>query len=76
MQHGNMRETVAKFPLVENSAAINDFYPLQSQGSYKTLPLHCKGKWMDAKLEFLRGTLDVLILKALIWGPVHGCRSR
>ncbi len=24
------------------------------------------------KLEFLRGTLDVLILKALIWGPLHG----
>jgi PadR family transcriptional regulator PadR len=28
---------------------------------------------MDAsKLEFVRGTLDVLILKALIWGPLHG----
>jgi PadR family transcriptional regulator, regulatory protein PadR len=26
----------------------------------------------DAKLEFLRGTLDVLILKALVWGPQHG----
>jgi transcriptional regulator len=25
-----------------------------------------------AKLEFFRGTLDVLILKALIWGPLHG----
>lgn len=25
-----------------------------------------------AKLEFLRGTLDVLILKALFWGPLHG----
>jgi transcriptional regulator len=24
------------------------------------------------KLEFLRGTLDVLILKALMWGPLHG----
>ena len=24
------------------------------------------------KLEFLRGTLDVLILKALVWGPQHG----
>ena len=24
------------------------------------------------KLEFLRGTLDVLILKALAWGPLHG----
>ena len=27
---------------------------------------------MDTKLEFLRGTLDVLILKALVWGPLHG----
>jgi transcriptional regulator len=27
---------------------------------------------MDIKLEFLRGTLDVLILKALVWGPLHG----
>jgi transcriptional regulator len=25
-----------------------------------------------AKLELVRGTLDVLILKALIWGPLHG----
>ncbi|KAA6463061.1 PadR family transcriptional regulator [Acidobacteria bacterium AB60] len=25
-----------------------------------------------SKLEFLRGTLDLLILKALIWGPLHG----
>ena len=25
-----------------------------------------------AKLEVLRGTLDVLILKALVWGPLHG----
>ena len=24
------------------------------------------------KLELFRGTLDVLILKALIWGPLHG----
>lgn len=28
---------------------------------------------MDAeRLEFLRGTLDILILKTLIWGPLHG----
>jgi PadR family transcriptional regulator, regulatory protein PadR len=25
-----------------------------------------------ARLEFIRGTLDVLILKALVWGPLHG----
>ncbi|HEY6372238.1 MAG TPA: PadR family transcriptional regulator [Candidatus Sulfotelmatobacter sp.] len=31
------------------------------------------GVRMDtAKLEFVRGTLDVLILKALVWGPLHG----
>ena len=26
----------------------------------------------SAKLELFRGTLDVLILKALVWGPLHG----
>jgi len=25
-----------------------------------------------AKLEFLRGTLDLLILKSLVWGRLHG----
>jgi transcriptional regulator len=25
-----------------------------------------------SKLELVRGTLDVLILKALVWGPLHG----
>jgi DNA-binding PadR family transcriptional regulator len=25
-----------------------------------------------AKLEFLRGTLDVLILKVVAWGALHG----
>jgi PadR family transcriptional regulator, regulatory protein PadR len=25
-----------------------------------------------SQLELLRGTLDVLILKALVWGPLHG----
>ena len=25
-----------------------------------------------SKLELFRGTLDVLILKALVWGPLHG----
>jgi transcriptional regulator len=27
---------------------------------------------MESKLELFRGTLDVLILKALVWGPLHG----
>ncbi|HEX5438957.1 MAG TPA: PadR family transcriptional regulator [Gemmatimonadaceae bacterium] len=26
----------------------------------------------DASIEILRGTLDLLILKALSWGPTHG----
>ncbi len=26
----------------------------------------------DTNLELLRGTLDVLILRTLAWGPVHG----
>ncbi|HVY93209.1 MAG TPA: PadR family transcriptional regulator [Bryobacteraceae bacterium] len=26
----------------------------------------------SARLEFIRGTLDVLILKSLGWGPLHG----
>jgi len=26
----------------------------------------------STRLEFVRGTLDVLILKALVWGPLHG----
>jgi len=26
----------------------------------------------NTKLEFIRGTLDVLILKSLMWGPLHG----
>lgn len=25
-----------------------------------------------ARLELIRGTLDILILKSLIWGPLHG----
>lgn len=27
---------------------------------------------MTAQLELVRGTLDVLILKALVWGELHG----
>lgn len=27
---------------------------------------------MKSQLELVRGTLDVLILKALAWGPLHG----
>jgi PadR family transcriptional regulator PadR len=31
-----------------------------------------KMKVDKAKLELVRGTLDVLILKSLAWGPLHG----
>ncbi|HLZ42679.1 MAG TPA: PadR family transcriptional regulator [Candidatus Sulfotelmatobacter sp.] len=35
--------------------------------------MESKGNGIDSsKLEFVRGTLDVLILKALVWGPLHG----
>lgn len=39
------------------------------------LPHETKGEWADVektRLELIRGTLDVLILKSLIWGPLHG----
>jgi PadR family transcriptional regulator, regulatory protein PadR len=26
----------------------------------------------NSRLELIRGTLDILILKSLIWGPLHG----
>lgn len=26
----------------------------------------------DAQLDLLQGTLDVLVLRALVWGPMHG----
>jgi transcriptional regulator len=26
----------------------------------------------NTRLELFRGTLDILILKALVWGPLHG----
>ena len=27
---------------------------------------------MPRELDFLQGTLDVLVLRALTWGPMHG----
>jgi transcriptional regulator len=47
--------------------------PLCSKGKCAIFPIEIQGERMDTtKLEFLRGTLDVLILKALVWGPLHG----
>src|SRR5256885_8012288 len=44
-----------------------------STGTVRCFPCIARGSGVDiAKLEFLRGTLDVLILKALVWGPLHG----
>jgi PadR family transcriptional regulator PadR len=43
------------------------------QGKIDTLPLYTKGTDLDAApLELIRGTLDVLILKSLVWGQLHG----
>ena len=37
------------------------------------IPLETEGELLDkTRLELVRGTLDVLILKALAWGPLHG----
>jgi PadR family transcriptional regulator, regulatory protein PadR len=33
---------------------------------------HRGGALDKTQLELVRGTLDVLILKALVWGPLHG----
>ena len=47
--------------------------PLHFKGRYGSIPLVIIGSEMDTtRLEFFRGTLDVLILKALGWGPLHG----
>src|ERR1700751_2011387 len=54
-------------------------------GPFVTFPLRSKGnEWHvflcisrergmeQTRLELVRGTLDILILKSLIWGPLHG----
>src|ERR1700742_3340137 len=48
------------------------YFPLQSNGPICHSSLVVQGEIVDTRLEFLRGTLDVLILKALVWGPLHG----
>jgi len=38
---------------------------------WHTSPVNLRGA-SKTRLELVRGTLDVLILKALVWGPLHG----
>ena len=47
--------------------------PLAFLGKLRYSPYEITGEAMDkTRLELFRGTLDVLILKSLIWGPLHG----
>lgn len=60
--------TISDFPslIVQN-------VPLAFKGeSMGTSLLFPRANMDTAKLEFFRGTLDVLILKSLVWGPLHG----
>jgi PadR family transcriptional regulator, regulatory protein PadR len=46
---------------------------LHSKGRYAKLPPESKGAHLNkTQLDLVRGTLDVLILKALVWGRLHG----
>jgi transcriptional regulator len=64
--------------MAANDALENAFefsFPLRNKGKYVNLPHELQGEWFSmekARLELFRGTLDILILKALIWGPLHG----
>jgi PadR family transcriptional regulator, regulatory protein PadR len=47
--------------------------PLAFPGKLRYSPYETTGESMDkTRLDLFRGTLDVLILKSLIWGPLHG----
>jgi transcriptional regulator len=42
-------------------------------GKLRYSPYEIKGETVDTnRLDLFRGTLDVLILKSLMWGPLHG----
>jgi PadR family transcriptional regulator, regulatory protein PadR len=48
-------------------------FPLRFIGKSGYSPHETKGEKVDkTNLELFRGTLDVLILKSLMWGPLHG----
>jgi PadR family transcriptional regulator, regulatory protein PadR len=57
--------------VIRQNAKRNHF-PCLPRGTHATLPLESQGSMDKAQLELVRGTLDVLILKALAWGALHG----
>src|SRR5262249_39567477 len=47
--------------------------PLPSSQSVLHVPMgSCLGGSSDDRLGLLQGTLDMLVLRALVWGPLHG----
>src|SRR3954465_3340390 len=51
--------------------------PLRRKGNGSMLPCVTRGippgaRMADAESDLLRSSLDLLILKALTWGPMHG----
>ena len=53
---------------------LNNSGELRGRGPPRMIPLNTS--WEDAvaraDLDLLQGTLDLLILKTLTWGPKHG----
>ncbi|HEX6814188.1 MAG TPA: PadR family transcriptional regulator [Gemmatimonadaceae bacterium] len=46
---------------------------MRFDGRRRIVPIGTKGERpLAASIDILRGTLDVLVLKALSWGPSHG----
>jgi PadR family transcriptional regulator, regulatory protein PadR len=46
---------------------------LTARQAHRILPLNSSWERVaDADLDLLQGTLDLLVLKALAWGPMHG----
>jgi PadR family transcriptional regulator, regulatory protein PadR len=45
---------------------------LTRRGHRRIIALNLSGERVADDLELLKGTLDILVLKALTWGPRHG----
>lgn len=45
---------------------------MYAAGTVPAIPLASMGTMRDRNLDLLQGTLDLLILKTLSWGPAHG----